>query len=154
MEDAAQDVIRLQTQKKETQPKIDRLRDYEKRIEQHMKMQRVWYAYLYSWFPFLFVLRYTYRDEDFRKFNERADQMEIMRSEYKKMEMRLESYEKTQVELEEDARFVIITLHRTQADSGYLEVIEGRYKHWKRVQLRPTKRPRPTRILGQRLLHS
>ncbi|KAG6821069.1 hypothetical protein H0H93_007228 [Arthromyces matolae] len=40
--DAAQEVFLLQTQKKENQHKVDRLHDYERQIEQHIKMQRLW----------------------------------------------------------------------------------------------------------------
>lgn len=38
-------LFELQTQKKETQHKIDRLRDYERQIEQHVKMQRLWLVF-------------------------------------------------------------------------------------------------------------
>lgn len=40
--EATKELFELQTQKKETQHKIDRLRDYELQIEQHVKMQRLW----------------------------------------------------------------------------------------------------------------
>jgi hypothetical protein len=40
--DATKQVFELQTQRKETQHKIDRLRDYERQIEQHIRMQRLW----------------------------------------------------------------------------------------------------------------
>lgn len=40
--DATKEVFELQTQKKESQHKIDRLKDYERQIEQHVKMQRLW----------------------------------------------------------------------------------------------------------------
>jgi uncharacterized protein YqgV (UPF0045/DUF77 family) len=40
--EATRELFQLQTQKKETQHKIDRLRDYERQIEQHVKMQRLW----------------------------------------------------------------------------------------------------------------
>jgi sigma54-dependent transcription regulator len=40
--EATKELFELQTQKKETQHKIDRLRDYERQIEQHIKMQRLW----------------------------------------------------------------------------------------------------------------
>lgn len=42
LSEATKQVFDLQTQKKETQHKIDRLRDYERQIEQHVKMQRLW----------------------------------------------------------------------------------------------------------------
>lgn len=40
--DATKQVFELQIQRKETQHKIDRLRDYERQIEQHIRMQRLW----------------------------------------------------------------------------------------------------------------
>ncbi|KII88629.1 hypothetical protein PLICRDRAFT_111127 [Plicaturopsis crispa FD-325 SS-3] len=82
---ATKEVFEHQTRWKENQHKIDRLRDYEKQIEQDLKMQKLW-------------------DDDFRKFNERGEQIELMSSEYRKMQMRLESFEKTQVVLDEQAR--------------------------------------------------
>jgi sigma54-dependent transcription regulator len=42
--EATKELFELQTQKKETQHKIDRLRDYERQIEQHIKIQRLWYV--------------------------------------------------------------------------------------------------------------
>lgn len=42
LSDATKQVFDLQTQKKATQHKIDRLHDYERQIEQHVKMQRLW----------------------------------------------------------------------------------------------------------------
>jgi hypothetical protein len=43
--DAVKQVFELQTQRKETQHKIDRLRDYERQIEQHIRMQRLWFDF-------------------------------------------------------------------------------------------------------------
>jgi len=40
--DAAKAVFELQTQQKENQHKIDRLHDYERQIEQHVRMQKLW----------------------------------------------------------------------------------------------------------------
>lgn len=40
--EAVTQVFQLQTQQKESQHKIDRLRDYEERIDQHIQMQRLW----------------------------------------------------------------------------------------------------------------
>ncbi|KAJ7582870.1 hypothetical protein C8J56DRAFT_955946 [Mycena floridula] len=85
LSDALKEVTDLKTQQKETQHKIDRLRDYEKQIEQHTKMQRLW-------------------DEDFARFNARGEEMQQMQSLYKQMAMRLESYEKVHGEMEESAR--------------------------------------------------
>ncbi|KAG7452630.1 uncharacterized protein BT62DRAFT_880086 [Guyanagaster necrorhizus] len=43
LDNARKEVFMLQTQKKENQHKIDRLRDYEKQIQQHLKMQQLWF---------------------------------------------------------------------------------------------------------------
>lgn len=52
------------------------------------------------------------RDADFVKFNDRAEEISLMQSRYRQLEMRLESYEKTQAEMEDNARysFICITL--------------------------------------------
>jgi hypothetical protein len=42
--DATKEVFDLQTQKKESQHKIDRLQDYDRQIEQHLKVQKLWYV--------------------------------------------------------------------------------------------------------------
>ncbi|KAG6865020.1 hypothetical protein C0991_005566 [Blastosporella zonata] len=89
--DATDEVFSLQTQKKETQHKVDRLHDYERQIEQHVNMQRLW-------------------DHDFAKFNERKEQMDFMRNQYHQMKMKLESYEHTQAETENSARWVMFVL--------------------------------------------
>jgi hypothetical protein len=41
---AANHVIELQTRQKENQHKIDRLKDYERQIEQHIKIQKLWFV--------------------------------------------------------------------------------------------------------------
>ncbi|KAH9484023.1 Tuberous sclerosis 1 protein-like protein [Psilocybe cubensis] len=83
--EASKQVFDLSTQKKENQHKIDRLHDYERQIEQHIKVQSMW-------------------DEDFAKFKEQENDISVMRSQYKQMTLRLESMEAAQVELEELAR--------------------------------------------------
>ncbi|KAH7889452.1 hypothetical protein F5I97DRAFT_1844460 [Phlebopus sp. FC_14] len=83
--DAAKAVFQLQTEKKETQHKIDRLHDYERQIEQHVSMQRLW-------------------DADFQEFNARGEEIELLKSRYKQMEILLESYQRTQAKMEDDAR--------------------------------------------------
>ncbi|KAL0947043.1 hypothetical protein HGRIS_013186 [Hohenbuehelia grisea] len=74
------EVFKLQTQQRETQHKIDRLRDYERQIEQHIKMQRLW-------------------DDDFQKFNERAEELKQQESRYRQLELRLQSFENSQTAL-------------------------------------------------------
>ncbi|KAG0705958.1 hypothetical protein DFH29DRAFT_235684 [Suillus ampliporus] len=83
--DAANQVFELETQRKETQHKVDRLRDYERQIEQHIRMQRLW-------------------DADFQKFNDRAEELQQLRTQFKQMELHLESYQKTFEQMSEDAR--------------------------------------------------
>ncbi|KAG6919937.1 hypothetical protein DXG01_013286 [Tephrocybe rancida] len=83
--EATNEVFALQTQKKETQHKVDRLHDYERQIEQHISMQRLW-------------------DDDFAKFNERKEQMDLMRNQHHQMKMQLESHQQLQVEMENAAR--------------------------------------------------
>ena len=40
--DANKRVFELETSRKETQHKVDRLRDYENQIDQHVKIQQLW----------------------------------------------------------------------------------------------------------------
>ncbi|KDQ33186.1 hypothetical protein PLEOSDRAFT_1060852 [Pleurotus ostreatus PC15] len=81
LSDAKDQVFKLKTQITENQHKIDRLRDYEKQIEQHIRMQRLW-------------------EEDFQKFNDRGEQIELMRNGWKQMELRLESYQQAAIQSE------------------------------------------------------
>ncbi|KAG1782696.1 hypothetical protein EV702DRAFT_397144 [Suillus placidus] len=83
--DAVKQVFELQTQTKETQHKVDRLRDYERQIEQHIRMQRLW-------------------DADFQKFNDRAEELQQLRTQFRQVELHLESYQKTFEQMSEDAR--------------------------------------------------
>ncbi|KAJ6455704.1 hypothetical protein C8R45DRAFT_881137 [Mycena sanguinolenta] len=109
---ATKDVFALQTQQKESQHKIDRLHDYERQIEQHVKVQRLW-------------------DADFAKFNERGEQMELMKAQYQQMELRLQSYEGTQTELDENAR-----VYRRQ-----IQALEAQLLQAKRKAEKPSRRP-------------
>jgi len=74
-------VFELETEIRAFKPRVDRLRDFEQQIEQHVRMQRLW-------------------DKDFETFNKQKADMEVMKSRYKQMELRLESLEKTLAELE------------------------------------------------------
>ena len=47
----------------------------------------------------------AHRDEDFAKFNNRENDIKLMQTQHKQMEMRLESMEKTQEGLEETTRY-------------------------------------------------
>ncbi|KAG5221176.1 heat shock protein [Salix suchowensis] len=99
LSDAKDQVFNLKTQITENQHKIDRLRDYEKQIEQHIRMQRLW-------------------EEDFQKFNDRGEQIELMRSGWKQMELRLESYQQAAIQSEGTIRMQQAEIDelRTQLD--------------------------------------
>ena len=45
-----------------------------------------------------------YRDADVQKYKEQTETMKVLLSKYKKMELRLDAYEKTHSEMEEQAR--------------------------------------------------
>lgn len=51
-----------------------------------------------------FSLNQPFREADFAKFNKREDEIVQMRNQYRQMQMQLESFEKTQAELEERIR--------------------------------------------------
>jgi len=44
------------------------------------------------------------RDEDFAKFNRRGEEIAMIRNQYQEMKLQLESYEKTQAEMDDAAR--------------------------------------------------
>ncbi|KAJ7774703.1 hypothetical protein B0H16DRAFT_1659841 [Mycena metata] len=102
--EAAAEVFKLQTQLKESKHKIDRLHDYERQIEQHVKVQRLY-------------------DADFANFNERGDEMERMRAQYRQMEMRLHSLQETQTELDENAR-----VYRRQIQALEAQLVQAKRK--------------------------
>ncbi|KAF7338398.1 HATPase-c domain-containing protein [Mycena venus] len=110
--EATKDLFDLQTQQKESQHKIDRLHDYERQIEQHVKIQRLW-------------------DADFAKFNERGEEMERMKAQYKQMELRLECYQESQTGLDENAR-----VYRRQ-----IQALEAQLLQAKRNADKPSRRP-------------
>ncbi|KAI9571299.1 hypothetical protein HD554DRAFT_2016692 [Boletus coccyginus] len=109
--DAAKAVFELQTQQKENQHKIDRLHDYERQIEQHVLMQKLW-------------------DADFQKFNARGEEIELIKSKYKQMEMLLESHDKARDKLEDEAR-----AHRrqNQALEARLALVQRRCEASRRI---------------------
>lgn len=109
--DAVKQVFELQTQRKETQHKVDRLRDYERQIEQHIRMQRLW-------------------DADFQKFNDRAEELQQLRTQFKQVELHLESYQQTFEQMSEDARS-----HRrqNQALEARLSLLQKRCDAFRRL---------------------
>lgn len=60
---------------------------------------------MFNFVQFKYLVRY--RDEDFKRFNDREDEIKLMQSQYKQMQMRLESMEGVQAELEDDARYFV-----------------------------------------------
>lgn len=51
-----------------------------------------------------------YREEDFQMFNNRENEIKLMQSQYKQMQMRLESMEGVKAELEDNARYLLLFL--------------------------------------------
>ncbi|KAJ7105763.1 hypothetical protein C8R43DRAFT_1100098 [Mycena crocata] len=111
--DASQEVFKLQTQQKESQHKIDRLHDYERQIEQHLKVQRLW-------------------DADFAKFTQLGEDMKHIKAEYRQMEMRLQCYEASQGEMDESAR-----VYRRQIQALEAQLVQERRKTDHKVVRRP-----------------
>ncbi|EJD53280.1 hypothetical protein AURDEDRAFT_110965 [Auricularia subglabra TFB-10046 SS5] len=83
--EASTTIFELESKAKEAAPKIERLEDYEKRIEQLTTMQKAW-------------------DADVRRYRAQKEQIEIMVSNYKKMEDRLASYQAANQSLLDDRR--------------------------------------------------
>ncbi|KAG6333959.1 hypothetical protein ID866_5127 [Astraeus odoratus] len=111
LRDADQEVFELKTRLKENQHKIDRLHDYERQIEQHVRMQKLW-------------------DVDFEKFNARGQEIEAMKSKCKQMEMMLDSCEKELEKRDEEAR-----AHRrqNQALEARLALLQKRCDAYRRL---------------------
>ncbi|KAJ8078686.1 hypothetical protein PM082_012969 [Marasmius tenuissimus] len=120
LSDATKEVFHLQTQRKETQHKVDRLHDYEKQIEQHMKMQTLW-------------------SEDFARFNERGLELEFVKSRNRQLELRLQSLEESRQALERDNE-----TYRRQVQA--LEHLSPRSPPRRYPFSEPRKRQRPNEI--------
>jgi len=80
LEEALQRVFQLETKIRENAPKVDRLHDYEKQIEQLITLQRLW-------------------ELDVQKLNDQTEYLQIFNSKYGKMELRLDTYEQTHLDL-------------------------------------------------------
>ncbi|KAH9926176.1 uncharacterized protein B0H18DRAFT_1006802 [Fomitopsis serialis] len=80
LEEALQRVFQLETKIRENAPKVDRLHDYEKQIEQLVTLQRLW-------------------ELDVQKLNDQTEYLQIFNSKYGKMELRLDTYEQTHADL-------------------------------------------------------
>ncbi|KAI0374969.1 hypothetical protein BV20DRAFT_1033007 [Pilatotrama ljubarskyi] len=82
--EATQLVFRLETKIKENAHKVDRLHDYEKQIDQLIKLQRLW-------------------ESDVHKINDSKEYIAAFASKYRKMELRLDGLESTEMEMEQNA---------------------------------------------------
>ncbi|KAI6028623.1 hypothetical protein F5J12DRAFT_806523 [Pisolithus orientalis] len=109
--DAEKDVFELKTRQKENEHKIDRLHDYERQIEQHVRMQKLW-------------------DVDFERFNARGREVEQMKASCKQMEMILDSCEKSLAKMEEEAR---VYRRQNQALEGRLALMQKKYDAFRRL---------------------
>ncbi|KIY68612.1 hypothetical protein CYLTODRAFT_421458 [Cylindrobasidium torrendii FP15055 ss-10] len=80
--EANQGLFVLQTTMKEYQPKVDRLRDYERQIERHLTVQKLW-------------------EDDWRKFREGEEDVQGMAAHIEQLNMRIMSYEQCQDDIHE-----------------------------------------------------
>ncbi|CAL1704493.1 unnamed protein product [Somion occarium] len=85
LDEATHRVFQLETTIKENAHKIDRLHDYERQIEQLVKMQRLW-------------------ETDVHQLNEQNEYLKIFTNKYRKMELQVETYESILAKMEEDAK--------------------------------------------------
>ncbi|KAJ3531685.1 hypothetical protein NM688_g7540 [Phlebia brevispora] len=83
--DASRDVFELKTRLKANQHKVDRLHDYERQVDQLIKLQRLW-------------------ETDVQKLNDQTEFLRMCSSRYRKMELRVITHEETESRLEELAR--------------------------------------------------
>ncbi|KAH9842596.1 Hamartin protein-domain-containing protein [Rhodofomes roseus] len=80
LQEALQRVFQLETKIKENAPKVERLHDYEKQIAQLITLQRLW-------------------ELDIQKLNDQTEYLQIANSKYRKMQLRLDTYERTHADL-------------------------------------------------------
>jgi len=73
------------------------------------------------------------RDEDFAKFNNRENDIKLMQSQYKQMEMRLESMEKTQEGFEETNRYGSAKRSPYSKFTRFKGDTVDKFKPWRRV---------------------
>jgi len=83
-------MFELETKIKETAHKVDRLRDYERQIEQLLRMQKLWWVA--RSLDAIADSRHC-REIDTHKFNEQTQLLEKMQSDYQGMKLLLKSYE-------------------------------------------------------------
>ncbi|GJE86936.1 hypothetical protein PsYK624_030190 [Phanerochaete sordida] len=85
LSEANSKVFELKTEIKANQHKVDRLHDYERQIEQLIKLQRLW-------------------ESDVHRLNSQTEFLGECASTHKKMELRVANYQQVQEELEEKIR--------------------------------------------------
>jgi hypothetical protein len=90
---------------KETAHKVDRLRDYEKQIEQLVQMQKLWWVALSPWPPT--VGSGFYRETDTHKLNEQTQLLNKLQNDYQAMKLLLQSYEGSLKAVREEAKYVV-----------------------------------------------
>lgn len=112
MADATQQVFQLETKIKESAHKIDRLHDYEERIEQLTAVQGVWYER--SCLFYIFFDRCFNRNDDARKYREQKDEMAIMVSNFKKMQLQVQAYQAQMEDLKRCRNCVCTSRNATQ----------------------------------------
>lgn len=96
-------VFRLQTQIKENAHKVDRLYDYETQIDQLMRLQRLWYVHTNHKCVVFCDCSLHYRESDVQKLNDSKEYLAAFASKYKKMELKVDAYEKTHMDMEKNA---------------------------------------------------
>ena len=82
---------------------MDRLHDYEMQIDQLVKLQRLWYGFVSRLRHAQDSIDAPFRDSDVQKLNDTKVHLAAADSKYRKMELRLEAYEATQLEMEQAA---------------------------------------------------
>ena len=106
---AQEKVFSLEIKLKEEAPKVARLHDYEKRIEQLTTMQRLWWG-SDSNSIYLSLAKCVFRRDDIKLFNEQSHQLALMVSNDQKMKLQVESYERAQQALDTTARYDTFSL--------------------------------------------
>lgn len=100
--DAMHNVFQLETKMKENAHKIERLYDYELQIEQLVKMQRLWWETLFSGMKFIWTP--DRRETDVQQLNEQNEYLKIFSSQYRKMELQVETYKSIVDRMEENTK--------------------------------------------------
>lgn len=77
--------------------------DYERQIEQHIKIQQLWCVPLHQSLSLHLYPYVAYRNADFKKFNEREEEMRAMDNSYHQLEKRLGCCEASITQLQESA---------------------------------------------------